>query len=181
MRFHDFLHQVQAQSRAVHLIFDGPTASEEWIKHVFPFFFRDAGPAVEYTKLDCRARLAGDGGHKYADPVVALCPILHSVVEQILDRVLQRYAIGQHERQAWLDLFFYDQLRAVRSGHARVETIFDQFSHWHQFAFSNHAAGFCVAVLELALREPRASRFRPESICHSAQLAPNYRPACREG
>src|SRR5437867_13198281 len=68
VRFHDALHQVQAQTCAVYLVLNGAPPTEERIENSLLLVERDARAMVGDPNLDCGAAFAryGRGGH--ADP-----------------------------------------------------------------------------------------------------------------
>src|SRR6516225_6874601 len=109
MGFDYLLDEIQAQSRSVNLILDRPAAAKERIEDMGLFLQGDAGPAIGHFELYHLSIAIFHCTSIDSDPVIAFSAVLHGVIDQVFEGVLQSLLVGEHEREAGLDLLLDDE------------------------------------------------------------------------
>src|SRR5258708_15287626 len=109
----------------MYLVLDGAATAEERIEDLLLLIWRNSGAAVGDSNFDGRSILTRRPRRKNADPVTPLRPVFDGILDQVLEGVLHRQLVREHQRQVRLDLFFDDALRPGERGAARTQSFLD--------------------------------------------------------
>ena len=103
MGFNYLLDEIQAQTGSMHLILYGAASPKEGVEDMGLFVGRNAGPAVGNSNLHGALFAFSRGVGVDTHPAAGFGALLDSVVEEILERMLQCQPVAEHRRQVGVD------------------------------------------------------------------------------
>src|SRR5215469_11798406 len=137
VRFDDSLSEAQAESGAVDLRGQGATAAEERVEDAALLVFGDAGPAIGDPNFDetgiCRG---GDANRR--------CSVFDRVLDQVLQDVLHRQAVGEDGRKIGREVFFEDDAVPLDGIKRWLEAFVDELLDADRVALADDVASFAA-------------------------------------
>ncbi len=125
----------------MYLVLDGAAPAEERIEDLGLLIGRNSGSPIGDSNLDGRAILTRRPRRKNADPVTPLGSVFDGILDQVLEGVLHRQLVREHQRQVRLDLFFNNALGPGERGAARTQSFLDHSFDCDGLARPNRMSG----------------------------------------